>query len=175
MKPLPVLPADTVRFSQIVRGLHFFGSMDMLLLERVLEGLELREYGRGEKVCTQGEAGDFFFVVRDGRLAVTVRRGGLSLPKRIARLGPGDCFGEMALIDLQPRSASVRALVDCCAIELATAELYRLFERDPEQFALMQMNLGRELSRRLRAADEALFRARIGAEPAEAVTRGLQP
>ena len=77
----------------------------------------------------------------------------------------GDCFGEMALMDLCPRSASVRAEADCVAIELGTGDLMRLFERDAEQFALVQMNMGREVCRRLRATDEMLFRARMGEVP----------
>jgi CRP-like cAMP-binding protein len=76
--------------------------------------------------------------------------------------GPGDCFGEMALMDLFPRSASIRALVDSTAIELTPDDLLRLYDHDLEQFTLVQMNIGREVCRRLRATDELLFRARMG-------------
>jgi CRP-like cAMP-binding protein len=68
----------------------------------------------------------------------------------------------MALLDLFPRSASVRADENCSAIRITSDNLLRLFERDAEQFALIQMNIGREISRRLRATDELLFRARMG-------------
>ena len=81
----------------------------------------------------------------------------------LCRLQAGDCFGEMALMDLFPRSASVRAAQACTAIELSTAIIFQIYEKDLEQFALMQMNIGREVSRRLRLADERLFRARIEA------------
>ena len=64
MKRLSLTPADTVQFSKIVRGLNFFGSMNMAMLERILEGLQLFECERGEKVCVQGEVGDTFFVVQ---------------------------------------------------------------------------------------------------------------
>jgi CRP-like cAMP-binding protein len=67
----------------------------------------------------------------------------------------------MALMDFFPRSASVRAVADCQALALSPADLLRLFERDAEQFALIQMNMGREVSRRLRETDELLFRARM--------------
>jgi CRP-like cAMP-binding protein len=77
-------------------------------------------------------------------------------------LGVGDCFGEMALMDLLPRSASVRAEVDCQAIEISAADLHQLYQRDAEQFALLQMNIGREVCRRLRATSELLFQARMG-------------
>jgi CRP-like cAMP-binding protein len=80
-------------------------------------------------------------------------------------LGPGDCFGEMALMDLQPRSASVLALADCRAIAFGHDDMLALFESDLEQFALLQMNLGREVCRRLRATDERLFRAAMGELP----------
>ena len=66
-------------------------------------------------------------------------------------------------MDLFPRSASVRAIEPCRAIEITPAALQRLFERDVEQFALIQMNIGRELCRRLRATDELLFRVSMGA------------
>jgi CRP/FNR family cyclic AMP-dependent transcriptional regulator len=67
----------------------------------------------------------------------------------------------MALMDLQPRSASIRAMHDCSAIELSHDGLFGLYERDLEQFTMIQMNMGREVCRRLRLADEVLFRARM--------------
>jgi CRP-like cAMP-binding protein len=54
---------------------------------------------------------------------------------------------------------------DCVAIELSSAHLMRLYEHDLEQFALIQMNLAREMSRRLRQTDEMLFRTRMGEPP----------
>lgn len=79
-------------------------------------------------------------------------------------LNEGDCFGEMALIDNGPRSASVRAVEDCVAIEISATDLYRVYELDLKQFALIQMNMGREVCRRLRQADDMLFSAKIGME-----------
>jgi CRP/FNR family transcriptional regulator, cyclic AMP receptor protein len=51
---------------------------------------------------------------------------------------------------------------DCRAIELSSNSLFRVYEKDLEQFTMIQMNMGREVSRRLREADERLFRAGIG-------------
>ena len=67
-------------------------------------------------------------------------------------------------MDLLPRSASVRADADCNALELVPATLHELFARDIEQFALIQMNIGREVCRRLRETDEMLFRATVAGE-----------
>jgi CRP-like cAMP-binding protein len=102
------------------------------------------------------------FVLEEGKAAVMKHWGGHQY--MLTRLAKGDCFGEMSLMDLRHRSASVMAVEPCRAIELPTASLYALCEKDLEQFTLIQMNMGREVSRRLRDADERLFRARVGSD-----------
>ena len=82
-------------------------------------------------------------------------------------LKEGDCFGEMAVMDLFPRSAAVRAVEDCAAIRLSAASLYQVCAQDPKQFALIQMNMGREVCRRLRESDNRLLRARMGTPDAD--------
>ncbi|MFT3820519.1 MAG: Crp/Fnr family transcriptional regulator [Rubrivivax sp.] len=103
----------------------------------------------------EGDAADALFVLEMG--SATVLKGWDGRPVVLNRLHLGDCFGEMALMDLQPRSASVRADEDCRALRLGSDDLYRLYAHDLEQFTLIQMNMGREVSRRLRIADERLF------------------
>jgi CRP-like cAMP-binding protein len=103
----------------------------------------------------EGDAADALFVLETG--SATVLKGWEGRAVVLNRLHAGDCFGEMALMDLQPRSASVRADEDCRALRLGSDDLYRLYEHDLEQFALIQMNMGREVCRRLRAVDERLF------------------
>ena len=68
-------------------------------------------------------------------------------------------------MDLCPRSASVRAAEDCTALRVSAANLYQVYARDLKQFALIQMNMSREVCRRLRDSDERLFRAKMGTEP----------
>jgi CRP-like cAMP-binding protein len=96
-----------VEFSRLVRDIKFFSALNIGLLEKVLGCVLLYGYKSGEKICRQGDPGDSCYVVRRGRLAVVIK-GGLGLfSKKIAELGPGDIFGEMALLEKQPRSASV--------------------------------------------------------------------
>ncbi|MGH8681165.1 MAG: Crp/Fnr family transcriptional regulator [Burkholderiales bacterium] len=114
----------------------------------------------------EDDEGQSMFVLEEGRVAVLKRWQGADCLLRI--LERGDCFGEMALLDLRPRSASVRAVEDCAAIELSAAGLYQLYKKDLEQFAMIEMNMGREVSRRLRESDQRLFRARMGAADAGA-------
>ena len=106
---------------------------------------------------------DSMFVLEAGRVAVLKSWGGEQ--HLLRTLKEGDCFGEMAVMDLCPRSASVRAAEDCTALRVSAANLYQVCARDLKQFALIQMNMGREVCRRLRDSDERLFRAKMGTEP----------
>jgi CRP-like cAMP-binding protein len=65
-------------------------------------------------------------------------------------------------MDHCPRSASVRAVEDCAAIHISAANLHQVYAQDLKQFALMQMNMGREVCRRLREADDMLFGVKLG-------------
>lgn len=111
----------------------------------------------GEFFFREGDKGESMFVLESGSVEVRKTVGGSELP--LCRLGRGACFGEMALIDLSPRSASVQALEDCSGFEISASSLFGLYERDLEQFTLIQMNMARELSRRLRIADERAWEA----------------
>jgi len=99
------------------------------------------------------------FVLEEGKVAVMKSWRGRDY--LLGTLNEGDCFGEMAVMDHCPRSASVRAAENCIAIEISSANLYRLYARDLKQFAMIQMNMGREVCRRLRTADNMLFDAKL--------------
>ena len=101
------------------------------------------------------------FVLEKGRVAVL--KSWVGQTQRLAFLDRGDCFGEMALIEMGARSASVQALEECAAIELSIDILHELYQHDLEQFTIIQMNMGREVSRRLRKADELLFQMQMQA------------
>ena len=132
MKALPTTPADLVQFSKLVRSLKFFGTMNMVMLERVLEGLQVYEFHRGEKVCVQGEEGDTFFVVQQGSLSVSVKKGRLSLSKQVAVLGPGDCFGEMALLRQAQRNATVECRGPSRIFVLPARHFQAVLDQNPE-------------------------------------------
>ena len=126
-------------------------------------------------------AGGCFFREHDAASSMFVLEAGRAIVAKhwqerellLHRLDPGDCFGEMSLMDLGPRSATVCAEAACRAIEISSEHLLRLFERDAEQFALIQMNIGREVCRRLRATDDWLLRATLGSVRPALATRVL--
>lgn len=157
-----VVPMDPKHLERL-QATPIFGALRADALEFLLAQTRMVTVRAGGWFFREGEPARSMFVLEAGRAVVLKGWQGHELEMRT--LEPGDVFGEMALMDLSPRSASIRALDDCTAIEMTPADLMRLYERDLEQFTLVQMNIGRELSRRLRATDEQLFRARMGDRP----------
>ncbi len=147
---------------ELLQQMPIFGAVRTDALELLLQASRAVRVAAGDYFFRERDPAQSMFVLESGRVAVVKQWQGRALSLRV--LGPGDCVGEMALLDLFPRSASVRALEDCVAIELTPADLLRLFERDSEQFALVQMNIAREMCRRLRVTDEMLFEAAMGGD-----------
>src|SRR5687768_12612503 len=130
----------------LLQGMPIFGALHDDALAWLLEDAPIVSRAAGEYFFREGDEALSMCVLEQGAVEVLKLWQDRLFPLR--RLGAGDCFGEMALMDLFPRSASVRATESSRAIEITPAALQRLYERDVEQFALIQMNIGRELSRR---------------------------
>ena len=156
---------------ELLQQMPIFGAIRDDALTFLLEPVPSITVPAGQFFFRERDAADCMYVLESGRVAVLKDWAGREMLLR--HLDQGDCFGEMALLDLFARSASVRAIEECRAMALTPAHLYRLFEHDPEQFALIQMNIGREMSRRLRDADEQLFQATMGDQQQTADTAFL--
>jgi CRP-like cAMP-binding protein len=145
---------------QLLQAMPVFGGIREDTLKFLLRRSLSVAVSNGEFYFQENDAAQSMFVLESGRVAVVKSWKGHQYV--LTHLEKGDCFGEMSLMDMSHRSASVVAVEDCRAIELSTASLYALYQQDLEQFTLIQMNMGREVSRRLRDADERLFQAKIG-------------
>jgi len=155
---------------KLLQGMPIFGAIREDVLRYLLEQTRMVEVAAGDFFYHEGEQGHSLYVLESG--TVTIIKHWREHELELGRFGPGDCFGEMSLLDPNPRSASVRAVDACVAIEIGNVELYGLFKYDLEQFALIQMNISRELCRRLRITGDMLFKARMG-EMAESMRVNL--
>lgn len=140
----------------VLREIGLFGGLDESTLELLSRELPTKRVSVGERVVTEGDAASDMFVVVSGELEVLKRSpGGTEL--RVAMLGPGDWFGEMSIVDVQPRSATVRTLAPSLLLRVTAEHVDRLlYRRDLKAYSLLIMNIARELSRRLRVADGIL-------------------
>ena len=140
----------------MLREVGLFGGLDDETLGVLCTELPVQRVHVGTRVVSEGDPARGMFVVLDGELEV-LKRTKTGSEIRVAMLGPGGWFGEMSILDVQPRSASVRALAPSRVLEMSAESVDRLlYRRDLKAYSLFVMNIARELSRRLRVADGIL-------------------
>ena len=143
----------------LLQNTPFFGAVTDESIALILSQSQTLHLQAGEYFFHQGEKGDSLYLLEKGDIAIFKTCNGREYTLRTADVG--DCFGELALIDLTPRSASVRAQTPCTAIKIPASALHSLYQHDVEQFLIIQMNMAREVSRRLRASDDKWFQLQV--------------
>src|SRR3979411_1335754 len=133
----------------------FFGGLPDARLNLLVSMLVERRFDAGATVVAEGEPGRSMFVVHSGELVVS-RLGNAGRAIRMTGLGPGDFFGEMTLIEMQNRSATVVAESSTVLYELTAQKLYTCYKADIHAYVMVMQNINRELCRRLRRADKRL-------------------
>ena len=136
-----------------------FGAISDESLKFLLERSKDVRVAKDDYFFRENDQGSSMFVLEEGRVAVL--KSWVGQTQGLAFLNSGDCFGEMALIEMGARSASVQATEDCTAIEVSIDILHELYQQDLEQFTIIQMNMSREVCRRLRKADDLLFQVQM--------------
>lgn len=129
-----------------------FGGLDTKTLSLIVGMLRCEELPERSVILREGESGVAMYIVRSGRVAL-YQQSTAHTPVLIARLGPGDCFGEMTIIDIQPRSATAVVEQPSVLYSLTNRDLYTLYVSDIAGYVMVIQNLCRELSRRLRKAN----------------------
>jgi CRP/FNR family transcriptional regulator, cyclic AMP receptor protein len=133
-----------------------FGGLPERVLARILDVARVVRVAAGATVFDEGQPARSMFVVSEGELEIYKRRSDGS-EFQLALLHRGDCVGEMSLIEIQPRSATTRALSPAALYVLEHTEIARLYQSDLEVYTLLVLNIAREISRRLRLADQRLL------------------
>jgi CRP-like cAMP-binding protein len=111
-----------------------------------------KEYGVGDVIVRQGEMGDCMYEILDGRVEVIHESEGKEV--RLAELGRGDFFGEMALFDHEVRSATVRALDSVRALTIDKRTLLRRITEDPS----LAFRILEKMSHRIRDLNKKMAR-----------------
>jgi CRP/FNR family transcriptional regulator, cyclic AMP receptor protein len=127
----------------LLSGVDLFSGLSRKEVGLVLQYMRDHEFPAGRVVVSEGEEGGRFFLIVSGN--AVVRRGG----RRIRKLGPGDSFGDIALIDGGPRSATVEAETPLSTLSLATWNFKGALRENPS----MGFKLLLVLCKRLREAE----------------------
>ncbi len=138
-----------------LRAVPVFGGLEGRSLDKVIGLLQSQTFKAGTAIFNEGELGRAMYVLREGEVEVLrTSAAGKKIP--IVRLGPGECFGEMTLVELQPRSASIVVKKAAKTFSLTNMDLYNLYQEDNYAYVIVMQNICRMLSRRLRKADSRI-------------------
>ena len=129
-----------------LRSVPLFAELSDKELKAVARDVQEERFGPGEDLVVEGQQGGRFFLILDGAANLIVKG------RARKRLGPGDYFGEMSLIDKQPRSATVRTETD---VRVLTATSWNFLAVLEENWPVTRKVLA-ELSRRIRVLDKKL-------------------
>ena len=144
---------------KLLQEMPIFGGLEGLTLNFLVDRAENLTFEPYQYLFREHDPANALFVIEAGRIAVIKSHEDRHF--QLCTLTQGDCVGEMAVIDLSPRSASVITLTQACFIRIGWDTLYKLRKSNLQQFTMIQLNIAREMSRRLRQTDEALFQARL--------------
>lgn len=137
----------------LLRSVPLFADLEQDELESFSRVAVPRSFPASIRVFHEGDRSDACYIVRAGSFRVT-REHSDGRAITLATLGPGDIFGELAMLDGEVRSASVEALTDGELLALPAGEVRALLARHPE----ITVKLIAALVRRLRAANERISR-----------------
>jgi CRP/FNR family transcriptional regulator, cyclic AMP receptor protein len=137
----------------LLRQIPVFAGLSEEALSVLAQAVDEVDYQAGEIVVREGEPGNRMFIILSGSVEVVKN---LGQPRETALdvMRSRNFLGEMSIVNSVVRSASVRALENSRLFSLRGIDLYRLFKRFPEQYAIVILNIARDLARRLRALDE---------------------
>ena len=136
-----------------------------------------KQFQKGDVIFNQGDEGNVFYQITEGSVGIFASYDGKD-PSKVAEIPKGEFFGEMAVIDSAPRSASAVALEDGTkVVEISASELNSYFENNPDNIALLMKTLSkrlRDLTAQYDEAKEAAARLKLDENPDEEMARGFR-
>ncbi|RMH68396.1 MAG: hypothetical protein D6675_16305 [Gemmatimonadetes bacterium] len=136
----------------ILENIPFLQHLPIADLKRLSTLLEEKHFRAGETVFYEGSIGDALYIVKDGLLEVTKTLG--NEEQSLAKIVPGEFFGEMGLLENKPRSATIRALHDSLLLRIDKSEFEHLLKDSPQLY----FEVARALSGKLRETNMDLIR-----------------
>jgi len=139
----------------ILNKIALFGGLTTKQLNTVCTLLQSVSYKEGERIFEHGDEPTSIYIVRSGEVKIVIDAD--VEPLEIFAFTAGHCFGETALIGIQPHSATAIAVVDTELIILSGEALLSISEHDKTLFGVLMLNIAREACRRLHKTDEILL------------------
>ena len=141
---------------KLLQNMPLFGGLSDASLELIIDASDIIPYDKGDYIYREGDSGNAMYVVIKGQFAVLKCH--KQLTYEIASYGLGECLGIMEALNPSSRFCSIYATENAAAIRISSSDMLSLYHHDLEQYTLMQMNMGREVCRRMRRLEELLFK-----------------
>jgi len=152
---------------EFLKSITFFNELSNWQLKKVSEIMFERTYDANEMIFEEGQPGAALFLLVEGQVAVEIYKE--KFTARLAMLGKGAFFGEMALLDETPRSACARAVEPTKTLALYRNDLNQLIHTDPETSCHIYRVLARIVGDRLRSTNELVQADNNPSSPIEKV------
>lgn len=136
---------------KFLKNIPFFTDIDSVTLEKIAKIVGTKYYRRGETIFYEGDPGAALYIVRGGKIKI-VKLSEDGREKILAILGESDYFGEMAIIEREPRSATVVAQDDAEVLVLYQQDFQELLRTTPK----VMLNIIKTLCLRLRATNQQI-------------------
>jgi CRP/FNR family transcriptional regulator, cyclic AMP receptor protein len=136
---------------EVLREIPLFAGLSKRQVRRIANAARAQRFAPGAPIVRKGQRGETFFVILDGDATVQLSRG------RSRRVGAGDYFGELALLDGEPRSATIVAKTPVLAMRLSRRRFHALLASD----AQLAIELLKGITARLRTAERAVNEASL--------------
>jgi CRP/FNR family cyclic AMP-dependent transcriptional regulator len=141
--------------AQRLSGSQLFAYLTSEELDEVVRLVSSVRLKNGGILFREGDEGNELFIVEQGRIAISKIVKG-NLEQVLAHMGPGDYFGEMALLEQIPRTATAQAEEETVLLRICREDLFALMERQPKAAAKIMFNLLRTFTNRLQSTNEQL-------------------
>jgi CRP/FNR family transcriptional regulator, cyclic AMP receptor protein len=136
----------------ILKNIDLFADLPFPALDRLADLFYERVFRKGETVFPEESVGSSMMIIVSGEVRIS-QLSPSNTEETLVVLKKGDFFGEMALLEDMPRSASAIAHTDIFVLEISRERFMTLLEKDPESGVRVLLILARKLSSRLREAD----------------------
>ena len=148
-------PKEKQTMIELLKELPVFEGLsqrELIAIERIIHQ---RRYNAGEMIFGEDMLGAGMYIVKEGEVAIT-KKVNKNKEIELAVIGERNFFGEMALIDEMPRSASAKAKKDTVLFAFCKPDLENIMERNPKVAAAIITNIARLVCKRLVQANENL-------------------
>jgi len=125
----------------------------------LLEFIELSRLPAGYMLFREGDKGDKIYFLWEGEIEIIKQVGNLSARVALAKLKPGDVFGELAFVENLPRSSAAKALSDCLLVSFSLENAEKMFQGKPKLLSRLFWALCQLVSRRLRDTNAKVTKA----------------